>query len=925
MYKKYMKVSIILTIIISMVLISCKSKTSETKSTEQSTDGEIKGKVEVDNQEQAETDNKYSDYMLFTHKDEKYLLNLYLLNKKTKECKVIDDQDVKLLNTNIKEMEKENYFISDNNLYLLDGDTFDISLIEHFDSDENTRYTIRYAGNNLFIGNEGIYIQNLDSKDKKLLIEDFDLNKVVYRDNIVYIKVYDRGNDNGYVYKYDIGTEELNKVYDIDNEYKSNIEISENKDLYILEETGLSKYDFDENKIIKLKEQPYNKQNESDNRILVKFSEDPTVSLYSISNDNYMKVTDFKSVEDIMINDYIYILTVENNVIKLDKNSLDVIEILNWNESAINKLSDRTENSLRLEDDKMYEGNYSMIKSSEDSYFLDGTQKNDADYKNPYIVKDNRTYLESDINRIKEKIEEEYTEFTFSNKVIAYIRKADNHLVIMDMKNNKEIYTSDYPVSYIKAHDGEVYYTRYDDELGFYCYADGKNNLIDKTIVSDYNVTDDNIYYNTAYNSVLKCMNKSTKDIKTIDEHIDIMTDDSDVLYYIKDKLIYKVKDGQKDFIDNAPLGWLTIFFYHDNNLYIGSAGAACTEIYKVDTEYNKPNNIMYEDEDTIIYPVTLSAYEESSDAIYIYDKKEKDIKDVIYKFYKSNCNAVTDDAFYISNNNSIIYKIDLKSLSVEEFYKYNHEYEPLSDPLDFYVLNKRYCVIGNNNDIEQEDGKHTGITIIDLEKPENETLIESGKLLYAMGNYVYYQEQDESLVAMDFSNGINTDKISTGAFATSYRATYDNYIIFKDNNDLFMLDNRDNTTKSICNDITHSNYEDIIAVSADDVTDISVIYVDIDNNIVKVDNDKKIIAENVSNHVCKNNIIAFTKAKEDRIKIKDTIYLYDIEKDKLSDIKLDVDSNIDYISFYIEDNKLVIRIINNDGGVRSEEYNIPL
>ncbi|GMQ59586.1 hypothetical protein AN1V17_39830 [Vallitalea sediminicola] len=804
------KLIILLTVVMSIVLTGCKSKTDITQvtgvdgdekvatdddsskgNTSKSTDDNKNSNANLDEEskgndnetleenDQSIVNDKYSKYLLFINEEDDN--TLYSFNKETQECKQVFENKVDYSNRLMK-LQKKNYFISNNKMYALDGDSLKTSLVKYME------YPVQYAGDKiLYCKDDNVYIQNIaDDDSEKLLLKNMRNLYALYEDNIIYIQVDDVEKYYlRYIYKYNIETEELDEIHQFslhDSNYNDGIRITNSKDLYLQQDSEIKKYDYESDTIIELEE-------ENDDKI-------------------YGKVADLQSKESIkgiVLDEYIYLLTSKGDILKLDKNSTDMLDILYWNNKKANKRYDQ-EKLIKLEDDKMYYENYLMDYNSAKEKDIDkiniinhyyiGYEEHLAKYSKPYMIKDNKTYLESDINKIKENIKEEYQEFTFSSDILAYTRKKDNHLVIIDRKTGDKLCTTDFPVINIKAYAEEVYYNRYDNQFGFYYYSKGEHELIDKNIVLDYAVTKGNIYYSTQYPIKFYSKNRSTDEITCTDDNVKLMMSESDTLYFVEGDLLYKIQDNKKnkELISVIPNGgMISYLFLHNNHIYSGDSSSICTRIFELDKEFNKPDKIIYEGKKTLIYVV--------EDSLYVYDKINKIIKGNVDFFYPSDSTvAFTEDAVYISNDDSIIYKIILKTLEVKEFYKSKFGLGGEGDSLDMYLVNDRYCVIGNNNEV----ASHEGMTIIDTVNIINRKNVESGELIYALSNKAYYMDEDNSLKAIDLTNELNiTPKTIIGS-VSGYTTTNNNNIIFENRNELIMVDNKDDDTTVICNDFSY-------------------------------------------------------------------------------------------------------------------------
>lgn len=974
------KVIVLLIVAMSIVLAGCKGKTDDTQVTDINSDGKVTdnaeskeadtdkstndknessensdedGKTnEKDNQSLEENDDnvvydKYSKYLLFINENDDN--TLYSLNKETKECKQIFDRSIDNSYSNeLMKLQKKNYFMSNNKMYSLDGESFKTSLVKYIE------YPVEFAGDKILYCKDGnVYIQNIDDDKEILLLENkYNLN-VLHEDNITYIQVDD--SEEYFIrniYKYNVETEELDEIYKLslhDCNHNDGIRITKNKNLYLQADSKIKKYDYKTDTIIDLQKETYNSEKVTEDSLYVYSPAYSFNSIYVINGNNYMKAADFQNSippKGVAIDNHIYLLTTKGHILSLDKKTTDIRDILHWNKESVNDRYDQ-EKIFKLKDDKMYHEDYLMdfytaeekdiYKANIVDYYYMGNKEHKSECNNSYMIKDKKTYLGSDINEIKNNIKEEYKEFAFSSEILAYTREKDNHLVIIDRKFGDTLITTDFPVINIKAYGKEVYYARYDDKFGFYRYSNDKHEIIDKKMVLDYAVTNKNIYYSTDYPIRFYCKDKSTNKITSTNDSVQLMMSESDTLYFVENQLLYKIKDNKnkKELISVIPKGGMVShLFMHNNQIYSGDSGSMCTRIFKFDKEYKKPDEILYEDDNALIYVVENS--------LYTYDRINRIIKSNVDFFYTSDSTlAITDDAVYISNDDSIVYRITLNTLEVKEFYKSIFGMGGEGDPLDMYIVNDKYCVIGNNN----EASSHEGMTIIDIDTM-NRKNIKTGDLIYALNNKAYYMDEDNSLKLIDLTNGLNTIPKSILGSVSGYTATYNDNIIFENRNELIIVDNKDDDTKLICNDFSYSigtkkgqlyynnidgelvrvnlsslkkevigdNFYDIVSIS--DINGQTVVlYMDNDSNLIRVDDDKTILTSNMYvSYKTTNDTLVFTKEGQDGNQIKDIVYFYEIDTDKMYEIKLDKNKTDNgELNYFIDDEKITIKIDNKE------------
>ncbi|GMQ63664.1 hypothetical protein [Vallitalea maricola] len=973
------KLIILLIVAMSIVLAGCKGKTDNTQVTDINSDEKVidnaeskeantnksdkdkngssenldeEGKIkEKDNLSLEESDgngvnDKYSKYLLFINENDDN--TLYSLNKETKECKQIFERSIDNSYSNeLMKLDKKNYFMSNNKMYLLDGDSFKTSLVKYIE------YPVKFAGDKiLYCKDSNVYIQNIDDDKEILLLENkYNLN-VLHEDNITYIQVDDSKEDYlRHIYKYNMETAKLDEIIKFslhDCNYNDGIRITKNKNLYFQADSKIKKYDYETDTIVDLQKETYNKKVTEDSLYVYSPSYSFN-SIYVINGNKYMKEADFQNFippKGVVLDDDIYLLTTKGHILSLDKKTTDIIDILYWNKESANDRYDQ-EKIFKLKDDKMYYEDYlmdfytaeekDMYKANIVDYYYMGNKEHKSECNNSYMIKAKNTYLESDINEVKDDIKEEYKEFAFSSEILAYTRKKDNHLVIIDRKFGDTLLTTDFPVINIKAYSKQVYYTRYDEQFGFYCYSKDEHKLIDKKMVLDYAVTNKNIYYSTNYPIRFYCKDKSTNKITSTNDSVQLMMSESDTLYFVENQLLYKIKDNKnkKELISVIPKGGaVSHLFMHNNQIYSGDSGSMCTRIFKFDKEYKKPDEILYEDDKALIYAVENS--------LYTYDKINRTIKSTVDFFYPSDSTlAITDDAVYISNDDSIVFKITLNTLEVKEFYKSIFGMGGEGDPLDMYIVNEKYCVIGNNNGV----ASHEGMTIIDIDTM-NRKDIKTGNLIYALNNKVYYMDEDNSLKVIDLTNGFNINPKTILDSVSGYTTIYNNNIIFEKRNELIMVDNRNDNTKLICSDFSYfigtkkdniyynningelvrlnlsSLKKDVIGDNFYDIVGISdiygqtvVLYMDNDSNLIRVDDDKTILTSNMYvSYKTTNDTLVFTKEGQDGNQIKDIVYFYEIDTDKMYEIKLDKNKTDNgELNYFIDDEKITIKIDNKE------------
>ncbi|GMQ59282.1 hypothetical protein AN1V17_36790 [Vallitalea sediminicola] len=89
----------------------------------------------------------------------------------------------------------------------------------------------------------------------------------------------------------------------------------------------------------------------------------------------------------------------------------------------------------------------------------------------------------------------------------------------------------------------------------------------------------------------------------------------------------------------------------------------------------------------------------------------------------------------------------------------------------------------------------------------------------------------------------------------------------------------------------------------------------DNDSNLIRVDDDKTVLFRNMYfSYKTTNDTLVFTKEGQDGKQIKDTVYFYEIDTDKMYEIKLDKnDTDIGNLEYYIDDEKITIKIDNKE------------
>lgn len=360
---------------------------------------------------------------------------------------------------------------------------------------------------------------------------------------------------------------------------------------------------------------------------------------------------------------------------------------------------------------------------------------------------------------------------------------------------------------------------------------------------------------------------------------------------------------------------------------------ATDTNLQTSSKQTGQPNFKIYEDNKASIYV--------EKDCVYVYDKVNKVTKGNIDLFFPAeDTMAITNDAVYISNNESIVYRIILNTLEIEEFYKsINTNGE--GDSLAIYIVNEKYCVIGNNN----KSASHQGMTIINTTDIKDTKDIEDGKLIYGLNNKAYCIDDDNNLQVIDLTNGLdNIAKETLVDSISGYVATQDNNIIFESKGQLIKVDNDNDNTEYICDDFDNfieikddevyysntdkelvriylsSSKKDVIGdnfynkVNISDIKGQTVIlYMDSNHDLIRIDEDSSIVTDNIHlSFKATNDILVFTKETKDGKQIKDTVYFYEIDEDKVCVIKLGKNNaDISNLEYYVDDEKITIKIDN--------------
>jgi hypothetical protein len=739
---------------------------------------------------------------------------LFVINTETKECiKAFDktiQSDIKL-----SRLKKKNYFISEGSLYLLDGESLKVSFIKEMNKQMN--YITYNIVNDFIIFSNGnkIYMYDIKKDNEKELINNkelfyiADINPVTYNDDVVYMITHniERESDVSY-YKYSFKTNEIEEVYirsDEDDSIYSMLGIIGEKlflfkgysdELYYLSNNELTQLDMIKGKTDK------------DNIELLSWNN----YLYQIDNNSFYKTTVSNDVMDMYIDDFIYVLTMEGNIIKFDNRFQKLVDILSWKNDIDKEKDDEQEKHIKIQNNKIsfndnlmrYDQNNEYNENTRGSFYGDDFDKNKPNFTDPYIIKNNKAYLQSDINNILKFIGEEVNEYDFSSSTIAYVRSSDNHLVVLDRKTKKVLSETDYKVNNIKVYDDKVYYNRHDNKFGFYYTYNGECTLINKIIASSYCVTDKNIYYNDVFLNNNWVTSKETLKKEKLNYKIDCMASEGDTLYFTeRGQLLYKkIDNDNKKLINIIPKEWIDIFFIYDKHIYAGGTDVCYTEIFKFDKNYIKPSKVIYEDDKCIIFPVYLSGYEECYEAVFVYDKLNQIINDIVYYYYSSNRTEITKDAIYISDcayDFPKIHRIDLKSLKTSVFHESEFRPDGLGCSLDFKIIGEDLIVIQNNYDFTTESS--TGMTLISLSNPWMKRKIQSDKTLFWINNSIYYKDKESSLNYIDFNNGIDAKKIKVIDSFSNYITTYKNYAIFTNEKEIIKLNINDNTIQQLCND----------------------------------------------------------------------------------------------------------------------------
>lgn len=900
----------------------------------------------------------YDNYLVFLNHGNNRQLFLYVLNKETKECKQVFDKPIDS-KIDFSKLKKKNYFISSHSLYLLDGDTLVVSLIKDMD-EQGTSYNVV---KDLIIYNKdnNAYIYDINKDNEKELLFNKENISAMYKNDFVYIYAHNPNQEvyKKFYYKYSLKTGEIEEIYNGPN---NNFEMLGliNSNLYLEENYSHELYYLDNNELIQLKEY--------DNSTITKDDEEFTSStdhLYKINRDSYSISSVIKHSEDIYIDDFMFVLTQDGNILKYNIDTLELVDILFWYKDMNN--FNKQENYIKIQDDKMAFKNMLMEYYTRNEVegtnigdlYYHGFQEYKANFANPYKIKNNKTYLESEIKSILDGIGEEVKEYDFSEDRIAYVRSNDKKLVVIDRDTNDTIFITDYQVSNVKVYGDKVYYTRHDEEFGFYNYYNGESHLLDKIIVSNYCETGKNIYYNDAFLNKSWMIDKETLKKYKLNNKIDFMISEGDTLYFTEQKqLLYKKTDkDKKKLLSVIPAeGWDTeYFFMYDNNIYVGSTAQCYTRIFKFKKEFEKPIETIYEDNKCIIFPVFLTGYEECSEAVFVYDKSNQTINDIIYYYWAGNKTEITNDAIFISDNAfdfPKIHRIDLKSLETSVFYKSEYEPQGIGISLDFNIIGDDLIIIQNNSDWRTDSS--TGMTLIKLSDPNVKRNIQSDKMLCKIDNCIYYKDTDASLKYIDFTNGFEANTTNLFNSVTDYIVSYDNYVILSNDRELISLNGNDNSIQHICND-----FMDFVRLDDDDIYyentneelvkqnilslekkiigqdfmslidifnvdgEIVIIYNDRNNRLVRVDKDTSLLMDSrYYDYKNKNNRLLFTTETEDYKQITDVIYCYDVVEDNMIEIKNEKDmTNVDNINYFMSDDKIILEYFKKNGEKEEVSY----
>ncbi|WP_273327817.1 hypothetical protein [Vallitalea guaymasensis] len=389
---------------------------------------------------------------------------------------------------------------------------------------------------------------------------------------------------------------------------------------------------------------------------------------------------------------------------------------------------------------------------------------------------------------ILKSIDEAVYDYDYDNKTIVYTDKTNRSIHIIDRATGKKEKIVDDACYNIKLRDNRVFYCKEKDDFNLYCYDNGKNNIVYNAANFEYDVLGDYLYIidvdivgehlvkKNLYNDECTTIEENVCHVKRIDSKIYYVTNKKGISGTdgkTKINVLYCLENGvDKKFIKIIPMGCIDKYFtYKDYQYFYNKYDMNVMEIGNTTSEMVDKEDIIYEDDNTIVFKMLISGIEYWNESIVVlYNKKKDDIEVVIRDIEPE---VWQQDLFQLKLIDEWIYFYDQRYGGDEEsriigISRINVDtYEiqkiaPVQGNRIDYIANDNYVVIHDRFDRNGDNNEYIkiysmvnkkGIKIAELDDGIVNAYEGKKSLGCIRDKYLYYTNGDYNLVKVNLEN----------------------------------------------------------------------------------------------------------------------------------------------------------------------------